>query len=203
MPTVNSDVIIGVRIPILRKFAKKLFNNGGYENFLQQLPHEYYEENNLHAFLIEQIKDFEETIKKTEEFLPFIDNWATCDCFQPKVFRKNKDKLLEHILGWIKSEKTYQVRYGINQLMTHFLDENFKGEYLYVVSEIKSEEYYVNMMRAWYFATALIKQYEYAVRILENGELDTWTHNKTIQKATESYRINKDTKEYLKSLKRM
>jgi len=203
MPTVNPDRIIGVRIPVLRKFAKEFFENYECEIFMRELPHCYYEENNLHAFLIEQIKEFDETIKRTEEFLPFIDNWSTCDCFQPKIFKKNKEKLLGHIYKWIESENTYIVRYGVNQLMTHFLDAKFKVDYLYIVADIASDEYYVNMMRAWYFATALAKQYDSAVKLLENKCLDTWTHNKTIQKAIESNRIDKTTKIYLKTLKRV
>ena len=203
MPTINPDRIIGVRVPVLRKIAKNFFKNDNCKSFLEKLPHYYYEENNIHAFLIEQIPDFDDAIDRTEKFLPFIDNWATCDSFQPKVFKKNKEELLRRIYTWIKSENTYTVRYGINQLMTHFLDDDFKGEYLYMIADVKSEEYYINMMRAWYFATALAKQYDFAKNLLETKSLDRWTHNKTIQKATESYRINEQTKEYLKSLKRI
>lgn len=201
MPTVDKQRIIGVRTPVLRKFAKALFKTGGYEAFLNELPHKYYEENNLHAFLIEQMKDFESVIRETERFLPHIDNWATCDCFQPKVLKKYKSELLNYILKWIKSDKTYIVRYAINQLMTHFLDDDFDEEYLTLVAEVESQEYYINMMRAWYFATALTKQYDAALPFIEKKILDDWTHNKTIQKAVESYRIDKGTKEYLKILK--
>ncbi len=201
MPTVDKQRIIGVRIPALRKFAKELFKTGGYEAFLNELPHKYYEENNLHAFLIEQMKDFDSVIRKTEKFLPHIDNWATCDCFQPKVFKKYKSELLNYLLKWIKSDKTYTVRYAINQLMTHFLDDDFDEEYLTLVAEVESYEYYINMMRAWYFATALAKQYDAALPFIEKGVLDDWTHNKTIQKAIESYRIDKGAKEYLRNLK--
>lgn len=201
MPTINPDVIIGVRTPMLRKFAKKFYKYGKYIEFLNELPHKYYEENNLHVFLIEQINDFDTALSETEKFLPYIDNWATCDCFCPKVFKKNKEKLLTKIHEWIKSDKTYTVRYAINQLMTHFLDDNFSDEYLEMVADVQSGEYYINMMRAWYFSTALAKQYDATVKLLEEKTLDIWTHNKTIQKARESYRIDKETKEYLKKLK--
>lgn len=201
MPTVDKETIIGIRTPVLRKFAKDYFKNGQYEDFLKELPHKYYEENNLHAFLIEQIKDFEKAVNEAEKFLPFINNWATCDCFQPKIFKKNKEKLLSYIRKWMRSDKTYAVRYGINQLMTHFLDDDFKEEYQLLVVNVKSEEYYINMMRAWYFATALTKQYDSAIKIIEAKKLDAWTHNKAIQKACESYRISPETKEYLKKLK--
>ena len=201
MPTVDKETIIGIRTPVLRRFAKDYFKSGQYEDFLKELPHKYYEENNLHAFLIEQIKDFETAINEAEKFLPYINNWATCDCFQPKIFKKNKEKLLSYIRKWMRSDKTYAVRYGINQLMTHFLDDDFKEEYQLLVVNVKSEEYYINMMRAWYFATALTKQYDSAIKIIEAKKLDAWTHNKAIQKACESYRISPETKEYLKKLK--
>lgn len=201
MPKVDKETIIGIRIPVLRKFAKDYFKSGQFEDFLKELPHKYYEENNIHAFLIEQIKDFETAINEVEKFLPYINNWATCDCFQPKVFKKNKEKLLCHIRNWMRSDKTYTVRYGINQLMTHFLDDDFREEYQLLVVNVKSEEYYINMMRAWYFATALTKQYDSAIKIIEAKKLDAWTHNKAIQKACESYRIIPETKEYLKKLK--
>lgn len=201
IPTVSPDKIIGIRTPTLRKLSKELFKSGEYGAFLEKLPHDFYEENNLHAFLIEQIKDFDMAIGETEKFLPYIDNWATCDCFQPKVFKKHKSKLSSYILKWIKSDETYTVRYAINQLMTHFLDEDFNEKYLAMVADVKSDEYYINMMRAWYFATALAKQYDKTILFLEQKVLDKWTHNKTIQKAIESYRVDKDTKEYLKKLK--
>ena len=201
MPTIDKETIIGIRTPVLRKFAKAFLKSEQYEAFLNELPHKYYEENNLHAFLVEQIKDFDEAIEKTERFLPYINNWATCDCFKPKIFKSNKDKLLQYIRKWLSSDKTYTVRYGINQLMTYFLDNEFKEEYLFEVASVKSEEYYVNMMRAWYFATALTKQYNSAVKYIEEKKLDIWTHNKAIQKACESYRISFQTKEYLKKLK--
>lgn len=199
MPTVEKSRVIGIRIPLLRKFAKSLED---YEGFLKSLPHEYYEENNLHAFLIEREKDFEKCIEKLNAFLPYVDNWATCDSLKPKVLKKEPEKLLVHIKKWLKSKDVYAVRYGINLLMSFYLDENFNEEYLMFVADVKSEEYYINMMRAWYFATALAKQYEKALPFIENKILDKWTHNKTIQKTVESLRVTKEQKEYLKTLKR-
>ncbi len=201
MPTVLKDKIIGVRVPVLRKFAKELAKSKEYGDFLECLPHKYYEEDNLHAFILESISDFDELILKADKFLPYIDNWATCDMFRPKAFAKNKDRLLPEIYEWLKSDKTYTVRYAIGLLLSFYLDEDFSEIYLKKVSEIKSEEYYINMMIAWYFATALSKQYEAAVQFLEKKTLGVWVHNKTIQKAIESNRIDAKTKEYLKSLK--
>ena len=198
MPTVEKSKVIGIRTPLLRKFAKSLDN---YEDFLTELPHKYFEENNLHAFLIEREKDFEKCIEKLNVFLPYVDNWATCDSMKPKILKKEPEKLLEHIKIWLKSKDTYSVRYGINLLMSFYLDDNFKRDYLMLVADIKSDEYYINMMRAWYFATALAKQYKQTLLYIENKVLDKWTHNKTIQKATESLRITKEQKEYLKTLK--
>lgn len=198
MPTVEKSKVIGIRTPLLRKFAKSLEN---YEAFLTELPHKYFEENNLHAFLIEREKDFEKCIEKLNVFLPYVDNWATCDSMKSKILKKEPEKLLEHIKIWLKSKDTYSVRYGINLLMSFYLDENFKRDYLMLVADIKSDEYYINMMRAWYFATALAKQYKQTLPYIENKVLDKWTHNKTIQKATESLRITKEQKEYLKTLK--
>lgn len=201
IPTVDKNLIIGVRIPELRKFARGYFKNGEYEEFLIQLPHKYYEENNLHAFLIEQIKDFEKAIDETEKFLPYIDNWATCDSFSQKVFKKNKERLLTYIRKWIGSDETYTVRYSIGLLMNLFLDEDFKPEYNKLVSEIISDEYYINMMIAWYFATALAKQYNETLPYITEHKFDKWINNKIIQKAVESYRIEKETKEFLKGFK--
>lgn len=201
MPTINPDKVIGIRIPILRKYAKEFFKSRDCESFFNKLPHNYYEENNLHAFLIEQIKNFDEAVEKTEKFLPYIDNWATSDMFLPKVFKKNKEKLFDKICKWIKSDKTYTVRYAIGLLLKLYLDEDFSELHLKMVCEIKSEEYYINMMRAWYFATALSKKYTQTMPYIEQNKLDKWTHNKTIQKAIESYRIDKNVKETLKALK--
>ncbi len=202
MPTVNPDVIIGVRTPELRKLAKRLSGTREAEVFLQELPHRYYEENNLHGFLIELVKDFDLCISAINEFLPYVDNWATCDMMSPKVVKKNLEKLYEWIQIWLKSGETYTMRFGVNMLMKYYLDEAFLPEYPELVASIQSEEYYVKMVVAWYFATALAKQYEEIVPYLTEKRLDVWTHNKTIQKAVESYRITKEQKEYLKSLKR-
>ena len=201
MPTVSNEKIIGVRVPNLRKFAKDFYKTGEYKEFLDALPHTYYEEDNVHAFLIEQIKDFEMALQYTESFLPYIDNWATCDMFMPKVFKDNSQKLLPYINSWLESEKTYTVRYGIKLLMDLFLDEKFERCYMDAVANIHSDEYYVKMMVAWYFATALFKQYDMALYYIEDKKLDDWTHNKAIQKAIESNRIPKDIKTYLKTLK--
>lgn len=201
IPTVPPELIIGVRTPVLRKFAKSISQLPEAAAFTEQLPHKYYEENNLHAFLIELIKDYDEALQKSERFLPYIDNWATCDMFLPKVFKKNTDRLITIIPKWLESEKTYTVRYAIGLLMSLYLDEGFKPEYAEAVSKINSTEYYVNMMKAWYFATALAKQYDTAIPYLTERRLDTWVHNKTIQKAVESSRISPDTKEHLKKLK--
>ena len=201
MPTVDDEKIIGIRIPVLRKFANEFAKSREAETFVESLPHKYYEEDNLHAFVLERIKDFDVAIKKTEAFLPYIDNWATCDMFMPDVFKKNSEKVLPYALKWIKSDHTYTIRYGIGVLMKLFLDDDFKEDYMKVVSYVKSDEYYVNMMIAWYFATALARQYESAVKYIEHKRLPVWVHNKTIQKAVESYRISKETKEYLKTLK--
>ena len=198
MPTVEKERVIGIRIPVLRKYAKSLED---YEDFLKDLPHKYFEENNLHAFLIEREKDFEKCIEKLDLFLPYVDNWATCDSMKPKALKKEPEKLLIHIKRWLYSKDVYAVRYAINLLMSYYLDENFKDEYLYMIAGVKSDEYYINMMRAWYFATALAKQYEKTLPLLENKELDQWIHNKTIQKSIESLRISKEHKLDLKSLK--
>ena len=201
MPTVKKERIIGVRVPELRKLAKELFRNGVGEEYIKKLPHTFYEEDNLHAFVVEQIKDFDRCLSETEKFLPFIDNWATCDMFSPKVFSKHTDIIYKKSLEWISSDDIYTIRYGIGMLMRYFLDENFKEDVLKIVSRIKSDEYYVNMMIAWFFATALAKQYDSAIKYVENNTLDSWVHNKTIQKAVESNRISKDIKNYLRTLK--
>ena len=198
LPTIDKSKVIGVRIPILRKYAKELEN---YESFLNELPHEYFDENNLHAFLIEREMDFDRCIEKLDVFLPYVDNWSTCDSMKPKVLKKEPAKLFKCIKKWIYSNDVYAVRYAINLLMSFYLDENFDEDYLMLVANIKSEEYYINMMRAWYFATALAKRYKETIPYIENNILDVWTHNKTIQKATESFRISKEKKQYLKSLK--
>ncbi len=201
IPTVAPENIIGVRTPQLRKLAKKWAKDPAIGEFLAQLPHRYYDENNVHAFVVEQIKDYGECLAQTERFLPYIDNWATCDMMAPKVFDRHREELLEPVGRWIESRDTYTVRYGIGMLMRFYLEEDFRPEYLQRVAEVSSQEYYVNMMRAWYFATALAKQYEAAVICLEEKRLDTWTHNKAIQKACESFRVTAEQKKYLRGLK--
>lgn len=201
MPTVPKGKVIGVRVPHLRKIAKEIYKTSEAEKFLNSLPHKYYEENNLHGMLIEKISDFDGCIKRLDEFLPYIETWATCDLIKPKVFKNNKNELLPHIKRWMNSDKTYTVRFGVCMLMTHFLDEDFKAEYLSWVADIKSDEYYINMVIAWFFATALAKQWDDAVKIIDAKKLSKWVHNKTIQKAIESYRITAEQKEYLKKLR--
>ena len=201
-PNVPEDTIIGVRIPEIRKLAKKLVKNNKYEDFLKELPHKYYDENLLHGAIISESKDFKNSIELLDNFLPFIDNWAVCDTISPKIFKKHKKELIEKIKEWSQSDKTYTCRFGVEMLMTYFLDEDFKKEYLEMVANIHSEKYYVKMVVAWFFATALAKQWDYAVIYLENNKLDVWVHNKTIQKARESLRISLEKKEYLKKLKR-
>ena len=198
MPTVSRETVIGVRTPELRKCAKVLAREKNITKFLQDLPHTYFEENQLHAFILCEMKDYEECMQELNLFLPYIDNWATCDQLSPKVFRLHRKELLKQIKVWLDSEQTYTIRYGIGMLMTHFLDAEFEIQYAEMVAEVQSEEYYVRMMIAWYFATALAKQYEAVVPFIEQRRLDTWTHKKTIQKAVESYRITIEKKEYLK-----
>ena len=200
IPTVNPDTIIGVRTPELRSYAKSIIKENNLD-FLNELPHQFFDENQLHAFIISEIKDYEKCISYINRFLPYVDNWATCDQMSPKVFNKHLVELLKEIRIWLKSKKTYTIRFGIGMLMQYFLDEDFKLEYLDLVANIDSKEYYVNMMRAWFFATALAKQYDSTLPFIEKHKLDIWTHNKTIQKAVESYRISEKQKDYLKSLK--
>ena len=198
MPGIKKETIIGIRVPVLRKFAKEFAKTPKAELFLQQLPHRFYEENNLHMMLITGIKDYSKCMKEIQRFLPYIDNWATCDFPEPKCFGKNKEAVLEKIRGWLESSETYTIRYGIGMLMRLFLDEDFSPEYLKIVADVQSQEYYVNMMIAWYFATALAKQWEETVPYMEEHRLPEWVHKKTIQKAVESYRITLEQKEYLK-----
>lgn len=201
IPTVDKKLFIGVRTPELRKYAKKLGKSIEVIEFLQALPHKYFDENQLHAFIISEIKDFKNCIDEVNRFLPYIDNWATCDQLSPKLFKKYHNELFEYIKDWLKSDKVYTLRFGIGMLMEHFLDEDFDIIYPETVSKIRSDEYYVNMMIAWYFATALAKRYESILPFIENRSLDTWTHNKAIQKALESYRISTEQKTYLRELK--
>lgn len=202
IPNICKQTVIGVRIPELRKLAKRIFAEIDCFQYFNIIPHEYFEENLLHAFLIEKINDFEICINVAEAFLPYIDNWAVCDSFFPPVFKKQKERLLPFISQWIKSAHPYTVRYAIGILMRLFLDESFKPEYLEIAASAVSDEYYVNMMRAWYFATALAKQYKSAIIYIEENRLDEWTHNMTIKKAAESRRISADTNSYLKTLRR-
>ncbi len=202
MPTVDPDTVIGVRTPELRKFSKELGKMPEVAEFLKSLPHKYYEENNLHGFLVENMKDYDMCITSVDEFLPYVDNWATCDLMSPKVFKKHLPELLEKINIWLGSDRIYTIRFAIEMLMSFYLDSEFKPEYLDLVASVRSEEYYVNMMIAWYFATALAKQYDAALPYIEEQRLDKWTHNKTIQKAIESYRITEEQKAYLRTRKR-
>ena len=202
IPTVDPESVIGVRTPELRKLAKDLYRQPEAAEFLNTLPHEYFDENQLHAFMISEEKDFDRCIVEVEAFLPYVDNWATCDQLSPKAFGKNKDRLLLHIRNWIESDHTYTKRFAIGMLMQHYLDDDFDPDYPEIVAKVRSEEYYVNMMIAWYFATALAKQYDAAIPYIEGQRLDVWTHNKAIQKARESRRITPEQKEHLKTLKR-
>ena len=201
IPTVDKSLIIGVRTPVLRKFSKELINSEQSAFFLDALPHRYYEENNLHAMLIMHIKNYDEVISRIDAFLPYIDNWATCDMLSPKIFKKYTDKLIFKITDWISSKHTYTIRFGVKMLMDFFLDEEFSIKHLELVANIRSEEYYVKMAVAWYFATALAKQYESTLPYLQNLRLDKWTHNKAIQKSIESYRISDECKEHLRKLR--
>ena len=201
IPGLESGSMIGVRTPALRKLAKQFAKREEIGGFLEALPHTYFDENQLHAFIISERKEFERCVEEVNRFLPFVDNWATCDQMSPKVFKKHRQELLPYIRTWIASDKTYTVRFGIGMLMEHFLDEDFDPAYPELVSRVRSEEYYVNMMTAWYFATALAKQYEAVLPYIEGNRLEPWTHNKAIQKAVESYRITPEQKGYLRGLK--
>lgn len=200
MPTVSKENVIGVRTPLLKGFAKELVKQNEAEEFLSALPHKYFDENQLHAFIISEIREYNSCVKAVEEFLPYVDNWATCDQLRPKVFAKHTKELEVCIMKWIKSEKTYTVRFAIGMLMSHYLGERFDIKYPESVAAVRSEEYYIKMMIAWYFATALAKQYSAVLPFIEEKRLDIWTHNKAIQKAVESRRITDEQKAHLKSL---
>ena len=200
-PGVPPESFIGIRVPALRKFAKEFAKEVEVNDFVRQLPHKYYDENMLHSLLISQVKDYEECIRLTDAFLPYVDNWAVCDIMSPKVFAKHKAALTETIKIWSDSRHTFTCRFGIETLMTHYLDKDFKAEYLEIPASARSEEYYVKMMVAWFFATALAKQWDATIPYIEQKRLAPWTHNKTIQKAIESYRITPGQKEYLRTLK--
>lgn len=201
IPSYDSDTMIGVRTPELRKLAKQAGRRTDVSVFLDDLPHTYFDENQLHAFILSEMKDYAACLKRVDSFLPYVDNWATCDQMSPKIFKKYRTELLGSVRNWIKSHQTYTIRFGIKMLMEHFLDEDFSPAYPELVAEVKSDEYYVKMMIAWYFATALAKQYEAVLPFIEEQRLEVWTHHKTIQKAVESYRITPAQKEYLKSLR--
>ena len=202
IPTIDPQTIIGVRTPELRKLAKQIEQEPETQEFLHTLPHRYYEENNLHDFLLERIKDYPTFLAELNAFLPYIDNWATCDGLRPKCVKKHLPEFLQEIRGWMHAERTYTVRFGINMLMSFYLDDAFQEEYLSWVAQVQSEEYYVQMMQAWYFATALAKQWDSTILYLQNDQLGTWIHNKTIQKAVESRRISTQQKQLLRTLKR-
>lgn len=201
-PGIPLEKVIGVRIPAARKLAKEILSAPETEEFLNTLPHQYYDENILHAILISEIKDYDQCMAYTEAFLPFVDNWAVCDIMSPKVFKKHKPQLMTKIIDWSEAEHIYTCRFGLKMLMTHFLDEHFQPTYLAIPASINTEEYYLRMMIAWFFATALAKQWNASITIIEQNVLDRWTHNKTIQKACESYRITNEQKTYLRTLKR-
>ena len=201
LPTVDPGTVIGVRTPALRVLAKDLVRREDVSAFLNELPHAYFDENQLHAFILSEIKDFRACLEGVDRFLPFVDNWATCDQLSPKVFKKHRPELLPPIRRWIESGETYVVRFGLGMLMEHFLDGDFDPACLELAASARSEEYYVRMMVAWYFATALAKQWKAALPYLEGRRLEDWTHNKTIQKAQESYRIRPDQKAYLRTLR--
>lgn len=200
-PDMKRDDFIGVRTPALKALAKEMVKDGTGKEYIKYLPHKYFDENQLHAFIISLEKDFDLAIKEVEEFLPYIDNWATCDQLRSKAFAKYSEKLLPYIDKWLASDKTYTIRFGIGALMCYFLDARFKPEYLEKVAQVESEEYYIKMMVAWYFATALAKQWDATVPYIEGRKLPDWTHRKTIQKAIESFRVSDEHKAYLRTLK--
>lgn len=202
IPGISPERVIGVRVPALRKLAKELVRSGAAGSFLAALPHTFFDENMLHALVISEIRDYELCIAELDRFLPFVDNWAVCDSLCPKAFGRNRDRLPEKIRDWAASEYPFTCRFGLKTLMAHFLDADFRPEYLEIPAAARSGEYYVRMMVAWFFATALAKQWNAAVPYLEECRLEPWTHNKTIQKARESYRITPEQKEYLSRLRR-
>lgn len=201
IPDISMENIIGIRTPVLRKYAKEIFGTDEAEKFINELPHRYYDENNLHMMLITQIKDYYKCLEEVKKFLPYIDNWATCDLPAPVCFGKHKDELMVEIKQWMASGQTYIIRYGIEILMKFYLDEDFKPEYVKMMSQVQSEEYYVNMIIAWYMATALAKQWDDTIPYLEEHKMSDWVHRKTISKAIDSYRITSEQKEYLRGLR--
>lgn len=201
IPTIDKNTIIGIRIPLLRSYAMKIKYTKEADKFLNTLPHTYYDENVLHALLLSEITDYETFIKSIQAFLPYIDNWAVCDVLKPKSIKKHKQIFIDEIKSWISSKDTYTIRFGVVMLMTYYLDEDYQKDYLNYPLQVKSDEYYVNMAISWFYATALAKHYDEVVKILKDKKLSVWVHNKTIQKAIESYRITKEQKEELKKLK--
>ena len=202
IPNIDKETMIGVRIPDIRKIEKTL-SIEEKEEFLLKLPHKYFEENMLHGIIISNMKDYNKVITNLEKFLPYVDNWAVCDSISPKIFKKNREKAIVNVLSWIKSNHTYVCRFGIGMIMQLYLeDEYFKKSYLDIIAEIKTEDYYINMMRAWTFQVALVKKWKEAIKYIEKGLLDEFTHNKTISKSCDSYKIEKEKKEYLKTLRR-
>ena len=201
IPTVDPSTIIGIRSPLMRSLTKELAGTPDAEAFLAELPHKYYEENTLHGILIERIGSYDRTIEAIDRFLPYVDNWATCDTMSPKIFKKHHAELAGKIPEWIHSDHTYTIRFGVGMRMAHFLEEDYRPDIADEVASIVTDEYYVNMMIAWFFATALAKRYDDILPVIESRRLSVWTHNKTIQKAVESYRITEDHKTYLKSLR--
>lgn len=205
VPTLPKERIIGVRVPVLRKIAKQLKKDESSKSlvneFLQELPHEYYDEDMLHAIILSDERDFSTALERTREFLPYIDNWAVCDAFCPKAFCKNKNALWQYIEKWLESEKTFTVRFGIVNAMRFFLDEDFSAEKMKKVLEVSNEDYYVRMAIAWYMSVALVKQWEVAIEVIEDKSLGAWVHNKSIQKSCESFRLSAEQKQYLKTLK--
>lgn len=201
IPTIDKNTIIGIRIPLLRSYAMKIKYTKEADKFLNTLPHTYYDENVLHALLLSEMTDYETFIKSIQAFLPYIDNWAVCDVLKPKSIKKHKQIFIDEIKSWISSKDTYTIRFGVVMLMTYYLDEDYQKDYLNYPLQVKSNEYYVNMAISWFYATALAKHYDEVVKILKDKKLSVWVHNKTIQKAIESYRITKEQKEELKKLK--
>lgn len=201
IPTAAAETIIGVRVPQVRALAKELEGSADAADFMAELPHKYYDENMLHACLLSRLRDYSAALAATDAFLPYVDNWAVCDILSPKVFAKHTQELLPEIRRWMSSGKTYTVRFGTEMLMSFYLDARFQPKYLDMAAAVRSEEYYVNMMTAWFFATALAKQYDAALPYIQDRALDVWTHNKAIQKAVESYRITDEQKAYLKTLR--
>lgn len=204
LPTVNPDRIIGVRVPGIRALARDLLRNepGLASSFLEELPHRYHEEDNLHIFMVSRTKDFDSCLMQVESFLPHLDNWATCDSLRPLAFKRNRKRVLAAAKSWMESRRCYTVRFGIGCMTSYLLDGDFVPEHLELVGRISSQEYYVRMMQAWYFATALAKQYQPALAYLEGAGLDAWTHNKAIQKAVESRRIPDERKALLRGMRR-